>query len=519
MSLLKLTSISKSFGSVQALKSVSLDLRAGEVLALVGENGAGKSTLMKVLSGIYPAGDYLGQIQIDGQVVSFEQPADAEASGVAIIHQELSSFLDLTVAENMFVGHWPKTTGLFGGIDFSQMLTRANQQLASLGADFSAEQKMSELSAGEQQVVEIAKALLKSSRILILDEPTSSLTPKETAKLLELIDKLKAGGRGIIYISHRLEEIFALADRVVVLRDGESVLSIDRAKLNEADLIKAMVGRELNQLFPPRPANELKENILELKNFIALNRRSKRRYGPLNLTLKRGEILGFSGLLGSGRSEFLRALLGDEDYQVQGEVYFQGKLIDNHSLSESYGRSFGLINEDRKEMSLLPQRSLIENSGVLRLCQGSLFHLISDDHELKRTQSGLSQMRTRYSSELQKITELSGGNQQKVLFSRMLQALPKLVILDEPTRGVDVGAKYEIYQLLYEWVKQGLSILLVSSDLPELMGLSDRIIVMSNGAMTLDLSRQDFRQETIMEAALKPASEELPRVELKKVEL
>jgi ABC-type sugar transport system ATPase subunit len=498
-SLIELRGISKNFGAVQALKDVSLSLQAGEILALVGENGAGKSTLMKVLSGVYAARDYTGLILRQDQEVRFQSPKDSEAAGISLIHQELSNFPHLTVAENMVVGHWPNQGGW---LQTKKIREFAQRWLQKLGADFSVDQRMGELSTGQQQVIEIAKALSKNSKVLILDEPTSSLTGRETQKLFQILRELKAQGCGLIYISHRMEEIFALADRVSILRDGKSVFTAPIKDLTEAQIVQHMVGRSLDQMFPPRLALPSLEKILEVENFTARHRESGIQRGPLKFELHQGEILGFSGLLGAGRSEILQALAGDRAYETSGTIKFKGSTVAWEDLQTAYRQGLGLVPEDRKIQSLLPSRSLSENAGILRLSQQSLLSWIRPQDEAGRTQADLKILNTRFHQTEQKITELSGGNQQKVIFSRVLQNTPDILILDEPTRGVDVGAKFEIYQLIRELTFKGKSLLLISSDLPELMALSDRVLVMSQGKLSQELGPMQIHEEVIMKWAL-----------------
>lgn len=498
-SLIDLKDISKNFGAVQALKGVSLSLEPGQVLALVGENGAGKSTLMKILSGVYPAGDFKGQIQVNGQPVHFKSPKDSEASGISLIHQELSTFPDLSVAENMVVGHWPASKGW---LDHKKIYANAKLWLQKLDSDFLPEQKMSSLSTGQQQVVEIAKALSRNSKVLILDEPTSSLTTRETQRLFSIIKELKSQGCGLIYISHRMEEVFSLSDRICVLRDGKSVFTSDTKEVSESQVIQHMVGRSLEQMFPARKAPTSKDEILTLEGFAAKEKASGVHRGPLNLRLRKGEILGFGGLLGAGRSEILQALAGDQRYETFGKIIYKGQEQSWNNLRKSYHHGFGIVPEDRKQQSLLPTRSLTENTGILRLSQKFLFSWVDNNQEKQRAEKDLRALNTKFHSESQKITELSGGNQQKVVFSRVLQNAPDVLILDEPTRGVDVGAKFEIYQMMQAWTEQGKAILLVSSDLPELMAMSDRILVMSEGHFQKELDRSEFQEEVIMKWAI-----------------
>lgn len=497
---IRLTKISKSYSGVPALRNVSLDIYAGEVHALVGENGAGKSTLMKILSGAISAGDFEGEILLRGQVQKFLSPLDAEKAGIAIIHQELSSLPDLTVAENLFVGHWPRKFA--GLIDWEKMNALATKALERVGANFSPTTKMQSLSTGDQQMVEIAKALLRDTKILILDEPTSSLSTKECERLFSLIAELKNEGRAMIYISHRMEEIFSLSDRITVLRDGSSVHTAKSKELTEPLLITHMVGRSLQALYPVRAPMNLGDEVLRLVNFIAIDKQNGRTIGPINLSVKKGEVLGLGGLLGAGRSEFLRALLGDERYSISGEVFWHGKKFNPQNPRQSYSAGLAWLAEDRKRESILPVRSLLENAGILRINQKGLFSYVSHSAEEEKTQSSLQQLKTRFHHHSQKITELSGGNQQKVILARILQSAPDLLILDEPTRGVDVGAKFEIYELLYSLIQQNKAIILISSDLPELLAMSDRAIVLANGRMRGELPKEKFSQESIMQLAV-----------------
>ena len=484
---------------MQALQSVSLDIRAGEILALVGENGAGKSTLMKVLGGVYPHGDFQGELIAQQNSLSFRSPKDSEKAGIALIHQELSTFPHLSVAENIVVGHWPTKNAT---VDFQKIREQAAVWLTKLDADFSPDQRMSTLSTGQQQLVEIAKALSRNSKILILDEPTSSLTSRETKKLFALLRELKDQGCGLVYISHRMEEIFSLADRVVVLRDGKSVFTSDIAGLTSEDLVQNMVGRKIEKYVAGAGHSVAQMPILKINTFEARNLNTGRVYGPVSFEVSRGEILGFSGLLGAGRSEIFQALCGDENYRSTGKVLYKDSVAAFEELRLAYRRGFGLVPEDRKIQSILPSRSLNENAGLVRLAQGNLLHWVSSQAEAFRSESDLKILNTRFHSTNQPITDLSGGNQQKVIFARVLQNQPDVLILDEPTRGVDVGAKFEIYQLIRKWANEGKAIVVVSSDLPELMALSDRILVMASGQIRGELAKEKFSEEAVMKLAI-----------------
>ena len=513
--LLSLSRIKKSFGSVRALSGVDFTLNANEVHALIGENGAGKSTLMKILSGIYPDQEFEGEIFVQQQSalqqVKFKNTLDSEASGIALIHQELSVFLDLSVAENMVVGHWKTHLNSLGLINSEKIRDWSNHWLKMLGARFDSSVLMSSLSIGEQQIVEIAKAVSRNSKVLILDEPTSSLTQSEIAELFKVIRNLRNSGCGLIYISHRMEEIFELSDRVTVLRDGASVFSSEMKSTTPDELIRHMVGRTIDQFYPPKKESSTDFSIepnLSLENFRATIRGQNKteikkiEIGPISLQLKKSEIVGLSGLLGAGRSELVQALCGDERFATEGRVVVRGSDYKVTAISDAFHSGIGYVHEDRKNQSIFPFRSLEENASILRLNQKNMLSICNPVEETNRAVADLALMKTRFHKASQDILDLSGGNQQKVVFARVLQNMPDVIILDEPTRGVDVGAKFEIYQILREWTAQGKSILMISSDLPELIGMCDRILVMSAGKITGELTKPEFNQTKIMQFAL-----------------
>lgn len=497
--LVQLKNVSKTFPGVKALDGVNIEMNAGEVLALVGENGAGKSTLMKILSGTYPSGSFEGEIFVDGKARAFHSPLDAEAAGIAIIHQELSSFSHLSVAENLFVGHWPTKNGL---IDWPALNEKAKVLLARVGARCLPETLMKDLSVGSQQMVEIAKALSRNSRVLILDEPTSALTPPEVETLFKLIRELKAQGHALVYISHKMEEIYNITDRIVVLRDGQTVHTDLTSRLPEDQLITYMVGRSLERLFPEPPVRTLGEVILKVDNFSGVTAKGEHSFGPISFSLRRGEILGFAGLLGAGRSELLQGIFGHESVKLSGSFEFKGQKISLRSPRQALRRQLAFVGEDRKRDSLLPTRSLDENASIARLASHSLLKFINGLKEFVQSKVSLDQLHTRATSPAQLIQELSGGNQQKVIIARALQTLPEVILMDEPTRGVDVGAKFEIYEILFNLAKTDKSFLLVSSDLPELIGLSDRIIVLNQGRQMATFERAEFSQTEIMKMAV-----------------
>lgn len=484
---------------MQALKNVSLRLQEGEILALVGENGAGKSTLMKIVSGSYTHGSFSGEILLGNESQAFTNPLDAEAAGIAIIHQELSPFQHLSVAENLFVGHWPNQAGL---VKWKKLEQEAAHWLGLVGLTVPLDAKMAELSVGSQQLVEIAKALARNTKILILDEPTSALTAQETETLFSLLRKLRSEGKGLIYISHKMEEIYQLADRIHVLRDGESIIETSAAELPEQALLEKMVGRPLHRLFPEVPVRHFGKEVLRVDHLTGKHRTGRGKFGPVSFSLRKGEILGFAGLLGAGRTEILQSLFGDREFHTTGNIFLHGVQSSLPSPMSALQEKLTLIPEDRKRDSILPTRNLLENISLSRLSSGGLFRRQRSQEENRLAKNSLENFGTKYCSATQLITELSGGNQQKVIFGRALQTNPDIILLDEPTRGIDVGAKYEIYEILFRLASEGKSFLLVSSDLLELMALSDRMLVMAQGKVTGSFERKDFKQTDIMRLAL-----------------
>ena len=494
---IELENIQKSFSGVVALGGVDFSLASGEVVALVGENGAGKSTLMKILSGVYAAGEYSGKISIDGKEVHFSGPKDAEAAGIAIIHQELSSFSHLSIAENLFVGHWD---GFW--VDWEKMEAKATEALRTVGLAIDPKTLMKDLPVGTQQLVEIAKALSRKSRLIILDEPTSALSQKEVETLFQLIDSLRSAGKALVYISHKLDEVYRLADRAVVLRDGKSVHEAEMSALPRDELIAHMVGRPVGTLFPAPPERSFGEVIFEARNYSAMTREGLHRFGPLNFKIRRGEILGLAGLLGAGRSELLRAIMGSDELLTSGEAFYRGKPFRPFSPREAAKNGITFVSEDRKGESIFAVRSLAENSSVTKLMMERLTRLLSQDKEESDSLESLRAMRTKYATLDQQIQSLSGGNQQKVILARALAIAPDLILLDEPTRGVDVGAKYEICEILFQLAETGRSLLVVSSELPELMAISDRVIVLSRGKQNGEFLRGSYRPEDVMSKAV-----------------
>ncbi len=493
--ILELEHISKRFPGVQALTDARMDVRAGEVHALLGENGAGKSTLIKIISGVHKPDT--GDLRMDGQRVVFNNPREAQAKGVATIYQELSLYPELTVAENIFMGHAPR--GLLGSVDWRAMRRRAEEILLSLNiTDLGVDDKIGTLTVGKRQRVEIAKALSFNARILIMDEPTAALTEADVQRLFGIVRLLRERGVGIVYISHRLEEVFTLADRVTVLRDGHYVDTKAVREVTSEQLISMMVGRTIDNLFPKLPA-QIGEPVLEVRNLWR-----KPLCKGVNLTLRAGEIVGLAGLVGSGRSEFAQTVFGFTPAQ-SGDILINGKRLDIRNPGEAMRHGIAYVPEDRGTQGLIRQMRLRENVSlaVLRSVSHSGFIDNRAEHELADKSIGSLQIRA-FSGE-QVVNKLSGGNQQKVVVAKWLAAKPKILIMDEPTRGVDVGAKAEIHRLISELAQQGIGVLMISSELPEVLGMSDRIVVMREGEIVAEFSREEASQEKVVAAMMRDA--------------
>ncbi|ACY86346.1 ribose ABC transporter ATP-binding protein RbsA [Edwardsiella piscicida] len=489
--LLALTAIDKSFPGVKALSGASLNVYPGRVMALVGENGAGKSTMMKVLTGIYQKD--AGSLHYLGKETAFNGPKSSQEAGIGIIHQELNLIPQLTIAENIFLGR--EFTHRLGRIDWKKMYAEADRLLARLNLDYGSRRLVGDLSIGEQQMVEIAKVLSFESRVIIMDEPTDALTDTETESLFSVIRELKAQGRGIVYISHRLKEIFEICDDVTVFRDGQFIAERPVSGLCEDSLIEMMVGRKLEEQYPrlDKAPGDLRLQVSHLS-------------GPgvrdVSFTLRSGEILGVSGLMGAGRSELMKILYGALP-RTQGSITLEGNPIQTRSPQEGMANGIVYISEDRKRDGLVLGMSVKENMSLTALryfsrLNGSLKH----GEEREAVGDFISLFNIKTPSMDQAIGLLSGGNQQKVAIARGLMTRPKVLILDEPTRGVDVGAKKEIYQLINQFKAEGLSIILVSSEMPEVLGMSDRILVMHDGQLSGEFPIAQATQEVLMAAAV-----------------
>lgn len=499
MSLLEMRNIIKTFPGVKALDGVSFDLHAGEFHALVGENGAGKSTLMKVLSGVYPYPEYEGDILIDGEVRRFKNIRDAEKAGIAIIFQELSLVKEMTVGENIFLGREPKR---FGVINWDELYHKAQKLLTDLHLPLNPQTPVGQLGIGQQQMVEIAKALSQDARILVLDEPTAALTDAEIETLFGILKKLKERNVGMIYISHKLEEVFRMSERITVLRDGRTVGTSLTTELTEERVIALMVGRDVGDIFP-KAEHEFGEIALEVKNITAEDPNMSGKLLVNNISFKvcKGEVLGIAGLMGAGRSELLMTIFGAHNGKHSGEIFIGGREVKIKSPSDAIKNGLGFVTEDRKRLGLILEQPILDNQTLAGLKQISGRFITSKGAEASAGERSMKELRIKANS-VETITgTLSGGNQQKVVLSKWLLTNPKVLFLDEPTRGIDVGAKQEIYNQINKLAKEGLAIVLVSSELPEVLGLSDRIIVLYEGNMTGEFSKTEATPEKVMSSA------------------
>lgn len=487
--ILQMKDIVKEFPGVKALDGVNLELYEGKVMALMGENGAGKSTLMKILSGVYKKDG--GQIYYKGKLADIKGPKDAGEKGIAIIHQELNLLPDLSIGENIFLGREPKK-GL--RIDFNKLYSDSDKLLKKLNVETSSRELVENLSIAQQQMVEIAKALSLDAQIIIMDEPTDALTDKETESLFNVINELKNEGKAIVYISHRLKEIFEICDDITVLRDGKYVGRESIANLDEDKMIEMMVGRKLTDQFP-RLKTEMGDVVLKVENL------SNDYVDDVSFEVRSGEILGISGLMGAGRTELAKTIYGHFK-KTSGQIYKKGKLIENKSAQDGLKNRIAYVSEDRKGDGLILDLSVKENMAISSLNRMSSFFKIDKKKELARVKDYIGRMNIKTPSENQLIRNLSGGNQQKIAIAKALMTHPDVLILDEPTRGVDVGAKKEIYDLINEFKSQGKAVIMISSEMPEILGLSDRILVLSQGRITGEFDIESATQEAILKCAV-----------------
>ena len=489
--MIEMRNISKAFSGNQVLKNVQFDIAKGEIHALMGENGAGKSTLMKILTGIYKRDN--GEIRVQGNLVEFKNPNEAEDAGIAVIHQELNILPDLTVCENLFLGR-EKTYGKTAILKNSEMRKEAKASLAELGLDIDVDTPARELSVGKQQIIEIAKALSTNAEVIIMDEPTAALTDREITTLFEMIRKLQNKGVAFVYISHRMEEIFAICDRITILRDGEYVATENVKETSFEKVVQLMVGRELGERFPQRKAVIGKEKIV----VSGLTR--KGYFEDVSFKVYAGEVVGLAGLMGAGRTEVVQTLFGY--YQLSsGSIQIDGKQVTIRNPREAIRHGIGYVSEDRKSEGLITDFTVSENMSLPNLVRLSSNGFMRKEKELSLVTDMIQRLRIRTSGGTQQVKSLSGGNQQKVVIAKWLGINPQVLILDEPTRGVDVGAKKEIYSIMNELAERGVAIILVSSELPEIMGLADRVLVLHEGRLKATIEKQDMTQERIMHYA------------------
>ncbi|QRY36921.1 sugar ABC transporter ATP-binding protein [Bacillus sp. PDNC022] len=484
---IEMHNIHKAFGKNTVLSGVSFDLVTGEVHALMGENGAGKSTLMNLLTGLYSLDQ--GTIQIDGKETAFKNPKEAEQHGIAFIHQELNIWPDMTVLENLFIGKEIYTK--LGLLDTKKMKVLAQAQLDRLSVNLSLDQEAGSCSVGQKQMIEIAKALMTDAKVIIMDEPTAALTEREIEKLFQVIESLKKEGVSIVYISHRMEEIFAICDRITIMRDGKTVDTKAIPETNFHEVVKKMVGRELTDRYPERTPST-GDIVLEVKQASR-----KGQFHDINFSVKAGEIVGVAGLMGAGRTEMMRSLFGLDPLD-QGEIWVHGKKALIKKPSDAVKLGIGFITEDRKDEGLMLDASIRENIGLPNLKSFSPKGLIDKKTEQDFVDLLIKRLTIKTASSDISARSLSGGNQQKVVIAKWIGIQPKVLILDEPTRGVDVGAKREIYQLMNELTDRGVAILMVSSELPEILGMSDRVLVIHEGTISGELDKTEATQERIM---------------------
>lgn len=492
--ILEMENISKEFPGVKALDGVQLKLKPGSVHALMGENGAGKSTLMKCLFGIYEKDS--GKILLDGVEVNFKSTKEALENGVSMVHQELNQVLQRNVLDNIWLGRYP-TKGVF--IDEKKMYDDTISIFEDLDIKVDPKKKIADLAIAERQMIEIAKAVSYKSKVIVMDEPTSSLTEKEVEHLFKIIRKLQQNGVGVIYISHKMEEIKMISDEITILRDGKWISTNDVSKISTEQIISMMVGRDLTERFPKKD-NEVKECILEVKNLTALNQPSIK---DISFELYKGEILGIAGLVGSKRTEIVETLFGIRPKE-SGQIFLHGKEIKNKDPREAIKNGFALVTEERRSTGIFAKLDIAFNSIISNLDKyKSKFKLLKNSSIKQDTQWIIDSMRVKTPSQATKIGSLSGGNQQKVIIGRWLLTEPEVLMLDEPTRGIDVLAKYEIYQLMIELAKKDKGIIMISSEMPELLGVTDRILVMSNGKVAGIVKTSETNQEEIMELSAK----------------
>lgn len=492
--ILEMKNITKEFPGVKALDDVNLKVAAGEIHALCGENGAGKSTLMKVLSGVYPHGTYSGDILFQDEVCMFKDIKGSESLGIVIIHQELALIPELSIAENIFLGNEQAKAGV---INWNETVVKARELLKKVGLSENPNTLISKISVGKQQLVEIAKALSKDVKLLILDEPTAALNEEESENLLQLLLSFKKEGMTSIMISHKLNEVSKVADSITIIRDGRTIETLKWEEVSEDRIIKGMVGRELTNRYPDRTP-QIGETILEVKDWEVLQG-DRKVIDNISMHIKRGEIVGIAGVMGSGRTEFAMSVFGRSyGTKISGQLYKDGKEISVKNVPEAIENGLAYVTEDRKNYGLILIEDIKRNISLPNLGKLSKFSVLNENVEVKEAENYRQKMNIKTPSILQKTGNLSGGNQQKVVLSKWIYAEPDILMLDEPTRGIDVGAKYEIYTIINQLADEGKGILLISSEMPELLGMCDRIYVMNEGSIKGELAAAEATQESIM---------------------
>ena len=507
--LLEMKSITKTFPGVKALDNVNLQVEEGEIHALVGENGAGKSTLMNVLSGIYPYGSYEGDIVYDGEVCAFHNIKDSEKKGIVIIHQELALIPYMTIGENMFLGN---EQGKKWCIDWNKTYAEADKYLAMVGLTDSSKTLIKDIGTGKQQLVEIAKALAKHAKLLILDEPTSSLNETDSRALLDLMKKLKSEGMTMIIISHKLNEVSYVADKITVVRDGSTIETMDarEQEISESRIIKGMVGREITDRFPKRHDVPIGDTMMEVKNWTVYHPEFSERkvVDDVSINVHKGEVVGIYGLMGAGRTELAMSIFGRSyGIGISGKLLLRGEEVTLKSPKQAIAAGLAYVTEDRKGNGLVLTNSIKTNTTLANLKAISKATFIDKDKEYMVADEYKQKLRTKTPSVEQLVGNLSGGNQQKVLLAKWMFADPDVLILDEPTRGIDVGAKYEIYCIINDLAKAGKSVIVISSELPEVIGMSDRIYIMNQAKIVGEMKASDATQENIMACIVKSGSE------------
>jgi ABC-type sugar transport system ATPase subunit len=497
--LLQATSISKSFPGVRALHNAQITVEAGRLNAVLGENGAGKSTLMNILAGVFPPD--AGEIRINGEPVRFANPREASESGISIIHQELNLIPQLSVAENIFLGREPVTS--LGLIDRRTMNQQAVKLLQRLGLEVDPWAPTFKLSVGAQQLIEIAKALSTNARVIIMDEPTSAISDQEVTALFRIVDELKRDGVGIIYITHKFDELPHIADDVTILRDGEFILASPYRSLSTDEMIRLMVGRELSELFP-KSMSAPRDEVLRVEDLCVTDAQRPGRFliQDISLGVRRGEVLGVFGLMGAGRTELLQAIFGLHSRSVSGQVFVGGQEVHIDSPAAAIRAGLALAPEDRKQEGLVLPLSVAANISLSSLKKTKKQGLLSPGKEQQLAHEYAGRLRIKTPSLRQQVRNLSGGNQQKVVLAKWLATNPKVLLLDEPTRGIDINSKREIYVLIEELASQGLGVVMVSSELPEILAIADRVVVLAEGRKTAEFSRSEASEERILKAAL-----------------